>query len=73
MYSADELYSDEITSSILTGKEHCRGCGRTTRHVQDGYCPRCCGLETDEDVRAANRRAWQRRRETGLAFPGRER
>lgn len=71
MYSGDELYSDDITSGILTGKSICRTCGRSTRHVEDGSCPRCCNPEkADEETRAANRRAWRRRRETGLAFPG---
>ena len=70
MYSGDELYGDDITCGILTGKTICRECQRPVRELEDGRCPKCLGEEGDKRVvrrrmaelhrRCANRYPWDR-------------
>jgi hypothetical protein len=44
----------EVRASI---REVCRGCASKSRHLEDGYCPRCNAtpLESDEVIMARKR------------------
>lgn len=38
----------------------CRNCGQASRNLQDGWCPRCNGEDSQAETRAANLRAWEK-------------
>lgn len=57
-YPYDSVTEDHAAHVDI--RKTCRNCGGRSLFLEDGWCPRCNGDDTEADVRSANLKAWDK-------------